>query len=1139
MDSRRIIHTILLFMLLFILFLYSAVAAPLHPECSTTVTERQPRTCYLSDCPSIRSDYVAAPASRTCLYGGKFYDMQCFPTETCIGRSGTLVDACVSTNSIGYVGGCAAIFNEGVILSTQTCYDSVQRQEASNEGGACESGGTCQNGICVLPPTLDPISVSPSSINVASGATLTFGAYSNANQFIIRVFKNGGGYDSGPDNLFSTPPTFNIPSSSFATTGTYTVQAQACNSAGTCSVPIREATVTVNAPTPQQPSLDDITVTPATVNPGQSLRITFVNPQRADKCYFHFKKTTEALFNNPLEVSCSGFDTSLIAQLPSGVTSQAYDVEGAAWNAAGLSAYRRKIVTVQQALPNVPSLDDITVTPATVNPGQSLRITFVNPQRADKCYFHFKKTTEALFNNPLEVSCSGFDTSLIAQLPSGVTSQAYDVEGAAWNAAGLSAYRRKIVTVQQAPQDTSPPQITDAYISQEGSRISQGANVLTGKPITANVSATDSSGIFSIVIYLNNAPVVTCSRSPCEYTTAPLPESLAGTAYSLYTNVTDAASARNSVRSNTLIVNVLRPGQIVTNIVGLILSKPAYVSGETIGVEIISRNPLRNVTLKQKRNSGRIQETNLGNIGQCLAANPCRYSVGPLVTTQLDNWEVWITATDVSNNVVDSNHANFVLTPRATTPQQCTDSDGGNNIFTRGTAAGPEWATSNPVSIVDYCISEGEKRGHLSEFYCAENNQVISQTFGPADGCSRCVDGACVREITLTREYYSQLMAQNRNAKETTKKLLTENYRLYEILAVVYSINSPQLKDAIEGYKEYIISLRGAFTIDDVEDVMYALYRAGVNPIYTATLARLYGIPDAQIAELMNGAGYLPELSVQQLSNLLATVPYTLVVTTDPVSPSLNEQFKIRAQVLTGYTEEAIQIDSISILFDGETIKTCNVLVLGMTCESDALTLSIGEHNYTAIVQYSGRSFEGAVSYIGLGATPSAGSITPVQERRRINDRDLAERTRIANEIVRTEHDNAIELLEQYLINIPAERRNVEQALRNILMILNGNKELIIDSLIGRLTMPTKELVPIDSIKPYYCQSICYIDSAKELVESGNTERECSDRTNFNLNNCNFLRRTPSSRNENAIMFPGAIELRYLPTQEPEGENAP
>ncbi|MBI2652327.1 hypothetical protein HYX00_02570 [Candidatus Woesearchaeota archaeon] len=65
-------------------------------------------------------------------------------------------------------------------------------------------------------------------------------------------------------------------------------------------------------------------------------------------------------------------------------------------------------------------MQDFTITPTTVSPGQPLRISFVNPQRADKCYFRFKRTTDASFGDPAEAPCSGLDTPLVPQLPQGI-----------------------------------------------------------------------------------------------------------------------------------------------------------------------------------------------------------------------------------------------------------------------------------------------------------------------------------------------------------------------------------------------------------------------------------------------------------------------------------------------------------------------------------------------------------------------------------------------------------------------------------------------------------------------------------------------------------------------------------------------
>lgn len=72
----------------------------------------------------------------------------------------------------------------------------------------------------------------------------------------------------------------------------------------------------------------------------------------------------------------------------------------------------------------------------------------------------------------------------------------------------------------------------------------------------------------------------------------------------------------------------------------------------------------------------------------------------------------------------------------------CTDSDGGQNIFVRGTTKGLDWTTNKRVSKRDDCVRKGTKAGRLAEFYCLEG-RVASVTFGPEDGCSACKNGAC------------------------------------------------------------------------------------------------------------------------------------------------------------------------------------------------------------------------------------------------------------------------------------------------------------------------------------------------------------------------------------------------------------
>lgn len=79
----------------------------------------------------------------------------------------------------------------------------------------------------------------------------------------------------------------------------------------------------------------------------------------------------------------------------------------------------------------------------------------------------------------------------------------------------------------------------------------------------------------------------------------------------------------------------------------------------------------------------------------------------------------------------------------AASPQiTCNDSDGGQNYYVAGTAAGIEWAQTFAVQSADHCETQGEKSGRLIEFYC-ERNQVTSISVACKLGCS---NGACASE---------------------------------------------------------------------------------------------------------------------------------------------------------------------------------------------------------------------------------------------------------------------------------------------------------------------------------------------------------------------------------------------------------
>lgn len=77
----------------------------------------------------------------------------------------------------------------------------------------------------------------------------------------------------------------------------------------------------------------------------------------------------------------------------------------------------------------------------------------------------------------------------------------------------------------------------------------------------------------------------------------------------------------------------------------------------------------------------------------------------------------------------------------------CTDSDGGKDIFKKGITRGLDWTENKILTETDYCITEGEKKGRLVEFYCKKVNSEVrvgSESFGLEDGCDLCKEGACI-----------------------------------------------------------------------------------------------------------------------------------------------------------------------------------------------------------------------------------------------------------------------------------------------------------------------------------------------------------------------------------------------------------
>jgi hypothetical protein len=81
---------------------------------------------------------------------------------------------------------------------------------------------------------------------------------------------------------------------------------------------------------------------------------------------------------------------------------------------------------------------------------------------------------------------------------------------------------------------------------------------------------------------------------------------------------------------------------------------------------------------------------------------------------------------------------------------ECTDSDGGPNIYVKGTTKGILAGSSMYIEKSDYCVIEGETEGRLVESYC-NDGQVVSITQQCRVGC---INGICTEPnlyFTITK----------------------------------------------------------------------------------------------------------------------------------------------------------------------------------------------------------------------------------------------------------------------------------------------------------------------------------------------------------------------------------------------------
>jgi hypothetical protein len=110
--------------------------------------------------------------------------------------------------------------------------------------------------------------------------------------------------------------------------------------------------------------------------------------------------------------------------------------------------------------------------------------------------------------------------------------------------------------------------------------------------------------------------------------------------------------------------------------------------------------------------------------------NEGNYSRGGI--TKVGNW--------VYNCPNGCNKGACVIAPPA---PECTDSDGGNNIYVKGTTKGYLLDSSMYVEKSDYCVIEGEENGRLVESFCY-NGQVADINHDCPAGC---VDGECILKL--------------------------------------------------------------------------------------------------------------------------------------------------------------------------------------------------------------------------------------------------------------------------------------------------------------------------------------------------------------------------------------------------------
>ncbi|MBI2652326.1 hypothetical protein HYX00_02565 [Candidatus Woesearchaeota archaeon] len=296
-------------------------------------------------------------------------------------------------------------------------------------------------------------------------------------------------------------------------------------------------------------------------------------------------------------------------------------------------------------------------------------------------------------------------------------------------------------TAAPTPQDTTPPEVIEAGITQGGQAIQNDGIVNPSQPFTATARVRDPSGIDSIRILVNNnprscTPSVTLPTTSGGEVTCRIEQSSSLPANSIGTHVIQFEAIDNSPNKNRFIsppfyVNVRDPNsptQLPPYRVALSLDKRSYVPGERIRVTVASTTGLlsTSVTLNRKLNGVRQNDVPYGGIGSCVGT-PCTFELGPVSLVREgglpEQWEAWITATDAVRLVpVDSNHVFYTVAPTPTSILRINNQQSGLVQLTTGQPVNVKISNAPSGHIVYLSlIREGTSEGPL-------NNQRVGGT---------------------------------------------------------------------------------------------------------------------------------------------------------------------------------------------------------------------------------------------------------------------------------------------------------------------------------------------------------------------------------------------------------------------------